>query len=139
CPATMCTSSRAVLMTGLQTPDNRMFENVDFPWMGSLSPKVPTLGHMLRKAGYYSAYKGKWHLNRDIDSKDTNYLFVKEMEQYGFSDFTSPGDIIGHTRGGHQFDHLIAGSAVTWLRRRGRPMADEGKPWSLVVGFVNPH
>src|SRR5262249_13323739 len=32
CPATMCTSSRSVLMTGLQTPDSRMFENVDLPW-----------------------------------------------------------------------------------------------------------
>ena len=27
--AIMCTSSRSVLVTGLQTPDNRMFENTD--------------------------------------------------------------------------------------------------------------
>src|SRR5262249_43433130 len=48
CPAVMCTSSRAVLFTGLQTADNRMFENADVPWIKALSPDVPTVGHMLR-------------------------------------------------------------------------------------------
>ena len=62
CPATMCTSSRSVLLTGLQTADNGMYENLDVPWMQSLSLDHPTIGHMLRKAGYYTAYKGKWHL-----------------------------------------------------------------------------
>lgn len=54
CPATMCTPSRSVLMTGLQTPDNRMFENTDLPWIKDLSTSIPTFGHMLRKAGYYT-------------------------------------------------------------------------------------
>jgi len=31
CPATMCTSSRSVMLTGLQTADNGMFENLDVP------------------------------------------------------------------------------------------------------------
>jgi arylsulfatase len=53
CPAVMCTSSRSVLMTGLQTADNRMFENSDAPWIQALSTKIPTLGHMLRKAGLH--------------------------------------------------------------------------------------
>ena len=139
CPAVMCTSSRAVLMTGLQTRDSGMFENVDTPWVKSLSPKIPTIGHMLRKAGYYTAYKGKWHLSREFDVKDPTSFLNEEMEQYGFSDLFSPGDIIGHTLGGYSFDHLIAGSAITWLRRKGRPMSDEGKPWSLFVSLVNPH
>jgi arylsulfatase len=94
---------------------------------------------MLRKAGYYTAYKGKWHLNKEFDAHEPDKFFTKEMEQYGFSDFISPGDLIGHTLGGYSFDHLIAGSAVTWLRRRGRPLSDEGKPWSLFVSLVNPH
>ncbi|HEY8215113.1 MAG TPA: sulfatase-like hydrolase/transferase, partial [Methylocystis sp.] len=34
CPATMCTSSRSVMMTGLTTPDNGMFENTDAPYIG---------------------------------------------------------------------------------------------------------
>lgn len=139
CPAVMCTSSRAVLLTGLQTTDNRMFENADAPWVQALSTKVPTVGHMLRKAGYYTAYKGKWHLNRAFDDNDGNRLFTREMEEYGFADFAWPGDVLAHGLGGYRFDHLISGSAISWLRNKGRPLAEDGKPWALFVSLVNPH
>lgn len=139
CPAVMCTSSRAVMMTGLQTTDNRMFENADMAYVQALSPQTPTIGHMLRKAGYYTAYKGKWHLNAEFDRDQPDRLFTKEMEAYGFSDYVWPGDVIAHTRGGHAFDHMIAGSAVSWLRRHGRGLADERRPWALFASFVNPH
>jgi arylsulfatase A-like enzyme len=137
--AIMCTPSRSVLMTGLQTADNGMFDNTDMPWVKSLSTSVPTIGHMLRKVGYYTAYKGKWHLNKEFDMQEPERLFTREMDAYGFSDFVGPGDIIGHTLGGFEFDHVIAGTAVTWLRRVGRPLSDQGKPWSLFVSLVNPH
>lgn len=140
CPATMCTSSRSVLMTGLTTPVNRMFENLDLPWIKSLSTDIPTIGHLLRKVGYYTAYKGKWHLaGGDFDVEAPEKLINKEMEAYGFSDFNGIGDLVGHQLGGYRFDHLIGGSVITWLRNKGRPLADEGKPWSLTVSLVNPH
>lgn len=139
CPATMCTSSRSVIMTGLTTPNNGMFENSDVPWIKGLPPNVQTIGHMMRKAGYYSAYKGKWHLSREFNKADPDRMFTSEMDKLGFSDFYGPGDIIGHTLGGYEFDHLISGSAVTWLRRNGRPLSDDGKPWCLFVSLVNPH
>ena len=137
--AIMCTPSRSVLLTGLQTPDNRMFDNTDMPWVKNLSADMPTIGHMLRKAGYYTAYKGKWHLNKEFDMQEPDKLFTREMDAYGFSDYVGVGDLIGHTLGGYYFDHLIAGSAITWLRRVGRPLSNEGKPWSLFVSLVNPH
>ncbi len=139
CPAVMCTSSRAVLMTGLTTPDNRMFENCDLPYMKPLSTKIPTIGHMLRKAGYYTAYKGKWHLDAAFDREAPDHMLTDEMEAYGFADYVWPGDVLTHTLGGYTFDHMIAGSAQSWLRRVGRPLADEGKPWALFVSLVNPH
>ena len=138
CPATMCTSSRSVMLTGLSTVDNGMFENTNMRYVGNLSTKIPTIGHMLRKLGYYTAYKGKWHLNREFDDND-RLLLTEEMEVYGFADYFHPGDIIGHTSGGYQFDHLVAGSAITWLRRNARPLSDERKPWALFVSLVNPH
>jgi len=138
--ATMCTSSRSIMMTGLQTAVNGMFENLDVPWVKDLSPDVPTIGHMLQKAGYYTAYKGKWHLTRAFDQEiPPRHLFTKEMEAYGFSDYVSPGDVVGHTLGGYSFDTIIASSAIAWLRRNGRPLSDGGKPWALTVGLVNPH
>ena len=139
CPATMCTSSRSVLLTGLQTADNGMYENLDVPWMRSLSADRPNIGHMLRKAGYYTAYKGKWHLNKEFESTDPDRLFTSEMHAYGFSDYAWPGDVLAHAQGGYKFDHLIGGSAVSWLRHRGRALSDEGKPWALCVSLVNPH
>ncbi|HUN67886.1 MAG TPA: sulfatase-like hydrolase/transferase [Burkholderiales bacterium] len=139
CPAVMCTSSRSVLLSGLQTVDNRMFENTDMPYVKDLSTDIPTIGHMLRKAGYYTAYKGKWHLSRKFDVEGNEQYLTKEMEKYGFADFNSPGDVVAHALGGYEFDHLIAGSAVTWLRRHGRRLTDEGKPWCLFVSLVNPH
>jgi arylsulfatase A-like enzyme len=139
CPAVMCTSSRSVLLTGLQTPVNGMFENCDVPYVKNLSTDIPTIGHMLRKAGYYTAYKGKWHLSRKFDVKGDQKILTKEMEEYGFGDYNSVGDIVGHTLGGYEFDPLIASSAITWLRRHGRKLSDEGKPWCLFVSLVNPH
>lgn len=139
CPAVMCTSSRAVMLTGLQTADNRMFENADMPYVKALSPEVPTIGHLLRKAGYYTAYKGKWHLNADFDRDDLTRLYTKDMDTYGFSDFILPVDARAHDLGGHNVDMGIAADAVSWLRSKGRPLSDEGKPWSLSVSLVNPH
>jgi arylsulfatase len=127
------------MMTGLQTPDNGMFENLDVPWMQDLPLKHPTIGHMLRKAGYYTAYKGKWHLSRATDTRSIDKFMTAEMEKYGFADNFSPGDLIGHTLGGYRFDHITAGSAINWLRTKGRPLSDDGKPWCMTVSFVNPH
>ncbi len=138
CPATMCTSSRSVMLTGLTTVDNGMFENSNVPYVKDLSTKIPTIGHMLRKLGYYTAYKGKWHLNRNFDNND-EMLLTAEMEKYGFADYFHPGDIIGHTRGGYNYDHLVAGSAVTWLRKKGQGLTADAKPWALFVSLVNPH
>ena len=138
--ATMCTSSRSIMLTGLQTAQNGMSENLDVPWVKDLSPEIPTLGHMLRKAGYYTSYKGKWHLTRAFDQEfPPRHLFTKEMEAYGFSDYVSPGDIVGHTLGGYSFDNIIGASAIAWLRRVGRPLSDDSKPWALTVSLVNPH
>jgi arylsulfatase len=139
CPATMCTSSRSVMLTGLQTADNGMYENLDVPWMQSLATTRPTIGHMLRKAGYYTAYKGKWHLSRETDTKSVERFMTPDMEKYGFADNFSPGDLIGHTLGGYSFDHITAGSAINWLRTKGRTLSDDNKPWCMFVSFVNPH
>jgi len=135
----MCTSSRAIMMTGLQTADNGMFENADMPYVPDMDPKIPTIGHMLRKAGYYSAYKGKWHLTKSFDQKEPTRLFTPEMDAYGYSDYASPGDVVGHTLGGYEFDHLIGGSVITWLRRRGLELKAKGQPWALTTSLVNPH
>ncbi len=88
CPAVMCTSSRAVILTGLQTPDNGMFENVDMPYVNSMNPDIPTVGDMLRKAGYYTRLQGQVASEQCLrDREQPDHLFTKEMEANGFSDY----------------------------------------------------
>src|SRR5262245_8498061 len=139
----VCTPSRSVLYTGQHIQHTRMFDNTNFPWISSLSTDVRTVGHMLRDAGYYTAYKGKWHLTKEFETVNKlgapTKIFTQEMEAYGFSDYFGVGDIIAHTQGGYLHDGIFAAMGGSWLRGKGRELAAEGKPWFLAVNFVNPH
>ncbi|WP_035255375.1 sulfatase-like hydrolase/transferase [Desulfatiglans anilini] len=139
----VCTPSRSVLYTGQHIQHTRMFDNSNFPWVNSMSTEIRTVGDMLRQAGYYTAYKGKWHLNKDFETVNKlgtpTKIFTQEMEDYGFSDYFGIGDIIAHHQGGYLHDGVIAAMSVSWLRGKGRELAAEGKPWFLAVNLVNPH
>ncbi|MCA8911255.1 MAG: sulfatase-like hydrolase/transferase [Planctomycetes bacterium] len=139
----VCSPSRSVIYTGQHIQHTGVFDNVNTPWQSSMSTDVPTLGHMLREAGYYTAYKGKFHLALELeeanDPENPQKLLTEVMEDYGFSDYFNVGDIICNTRGGYEHDGIITSMAVGWLRAKGRPMADEGKPWFLAVNLINPH
>jgi len=139
----VCTPSRSVLYTGQHIQKTRMFDNTNFPWISSLSTDIPTIGHLMRDVGYYTAYKGKWHLTKEFETVNElgspTRIFTKEMEAYGFSDYLGIGDIIGHDRGGYLHDGVISAMAVNWLRGRGMDLSAEKKPWFLAVNLVNPH
>jgi arylsulfatase len=139
----VCTPSRSVVYTGRHIQQTKMFDNTNFPWITSMSTEVPTLGHMMRELGYYTAYKGKWHLTKEFETVNKlgtpTKIFTQEMEAYGFSDYIGIGDIIAHERGGYLHDGIIASMGVSWLRGRGRSLAAEGKPWFLALNLVNPH
>jgi len=139
----VCTPSRSVIYTGQHIQHTRMFDNTNFPWINSMSTEIPTLGDLMRSAGYYSAYKGKWHLTKEFETVNTlgapTKIFTQEMEAYGFSDYVGVGDIIAHHQGGYLHDGVISAMAVSWLRGKGRNLAEDGKPWFLAVNLVNPH
>jgi len=139
----VCTPSRSVLYTGRHIQHTRMFDNTNFPWISSMSTDIRTVGDMLREAGYYTAYKGKWHLTKEFETVNKlgtpTKIFTQEMETYGFSDYFGVGDIIAHEQGGYLHDGIIAAMGVNWLRGRGMELAVQGKPWFLAVNFVNPH
>src|SRR5262245_8911511 len=139
----VCTPSRSVLYTGQHIQQTRMFDNTNFPWISSMSTDLPTIGDMLREAGYYTAYKGKWHLTKEFETVNElgtpTRILTKEMEAYGFSDYFGVGDIIAHEQGGYLHDGIISAMGVNWLRGRGMELAAQGKPWFLAVNLVNPH
>lgn len=139
----VCTPSRSVLYTGRHIQETKMFDNTNFPWIGSLSTEIRTIGHMLRDAGYYTAYKGKWHLTKEFEMVNSlgspTKIFTQEMEAYGFSDYFGVGDIIGHDLGGYLHDGITTSMGISWLRGRGKSLAAQGKPWFLALNLVNPH
>ena len=139
----VCTPSRSVVYTGQHIQHTKMFDNTNFPWISSMSTEIPTVGDLLREAGYYTAYKGKWHLTKEFETVNKlgapTKIFTEEMEAYGFSDYVGIGDIIAHDQGGYLHDGIISAMGVSWLRGKGKELATQGKPWFLAVNLVNPH
>lgn len=139
----VCTPSRGVLYTGQHIQICRMFDNADFPWTDNLSTEIDTIGDLLRKEGYYTAYKGKWHLSKEFETANKLHspkkILVDEMEAYGFSDYFGIGDIIAHTEGGYLHDDVITSMSRSWLRGQGERLRQKKKPWFLAVNLVNPH
>jgi len=139
----VCTPSRAVMYTGQHIQNNGMFDNTNFPWSGSMSTDIDTIGDLLRKQGYYTAYKGKWHLTEEFETANKLHapkkLLSAEMEEYGFSDYFGIGDIIAHTLGGYMHDNVISAMSRSWLRGKGEQLREDKKPWFMAVNLVNPH
>lgn len=133
---TVCTPSRSVMWTGQHTPFTRMFDNTNFAWIEDMraDPEtLPTIGHMLRDQGYYTAYKGKWHESEFADSNTKD-----AMEPFGFSDYQEWGDVQGMPLDGLKKDPKTAAEAEDWLNNRA-PVIASNQPWFLAVNFVNPH
>ena len=139
----VCTPSRAVIYTGQHIQNNGMFDNTNFPWSNDLSTDISTIGDMLRSLGYYTAYKGKWHLTDEFETANDLHqptrILSAEMEQYGFSDYFGIGDMIAHTEGGFLHDGVIAAMTKSWLRGKATNLGAENKPWFMAVNLVNPH
>ena len=133
---TVCTPSRSVMWTGRHTPSTRMIDNTNLAWIEDMraDPEtLPTIGHMLRDLGYYTAYKGKWHLSEfpKGNTKDA-------MEPFGFANFQEWGDAMGAPLDGLNKDPKTAAEAKSWLRNHAPEIAP-AQPWCLAVNFVNPH
>ncbi|MEI6701204.1 MAG: sulfatase-like hydrolase/transferase, partial [Actinomycetota bacterium] len=102
-----CSPSRASLFTGRYLANHGVIDNVIAPDHHPLSTDVPTVGSVLREAGYRSSYIGKWHLS---------YGSHPDMEAYGFSDWDGDDrQFMGWAGTGVHFDPIIASNAAHWL------------------------
>jgi len=139
----VCTPSRSVIYTGQHIQNNGMFDNTNFPWSNDLSTDIPTVGDMLRRQGYYTAYKGKWHLTDEFETANELHaptrILSEEMAEYGFADYFGIGDIIANTEGGFLHDGVIAAMTKSWLRGKAASLSAEDTPWFMAVNLINPH
>lgn len=145
---TPCSPSRSNIFFGHHTQKTGIYQNADTPPKPTVDPSLPSLGGMMRDAGYYSVYKGKWHLSGINEERDWNsvagepgiYPNTREaMERYGFSEYNFDGEEVGLTWAGYHSDRVVAGEAGRLILDMKDPARRENKPWFMVVGLVNPH
>jgi len=123
-----CSPSRASLFTGQYVAQHGVPDNVIMPEHTELDPQIPTIGSLVRDAGYRSSYIGKWHLSQAPQP---------DMDSYGFADWDgNDRHFMGWAGTGVHFDPIIASNAAEWLRTNA---AAGEQPWFLTVALVNPH
>lgn len=143
---TPCTPSRSNIFQGRHTQQTGLFLNSDNAPHPVAAETMPTLGHMMQAAGYYTSYKGKWHLSRINHDRGWNRApggvypnTERSMEKYGFHDYGFDGEEVGLTWDGYRSDMYVAGDAARNIIDYAKGLKTGGKPWFQVVGLVNPH
>src|SRR3546814_5946197 len=94
---------------------------------------------MMQAAGYYTSYKGKWHLSRI--NYERNWTRIpggiyptteNAMEKFGFHDYGFDGEEVGLTWDGYKSDIAVAGDAARAIFDYARRDKAGGKPWFQV-------
>lgn len=79
-PSSVCTPTRYGLLTGRYNWRSRLSRGVLSGTSSHLIPADrPTLGHLMREAGYHTAMIGKWHLGWDWHKTDNKIDFTKPV------------------------------------------------------------
>src|SRR5690606_22339052 len=129
CAVPLCTPSRAAMWTGVHAKQVGLSDNTNFAWIDELSQDFPTIGHLLREQGYYTAFKGKWHVSAVPKSEDA-------LERYGFSDYQQWGEMFGAPLQGAMLDGAATFETIDWLEHK---RAELDQPWLLICSLINPH
>jgi len=139
---TPCGPSRSVIYSGQHTQQTGLFVNPNVPPHPELPRDMPTLGSIFGEMGYYSVYKGKWHLshvNHGIQFDQQRYPETsRALEPWGFHEYTMDGDHHGIVWEGFKQDGAIAADAANWLLGTAGAKPED-QPWLMAVNFVNPH
>jgi arylsulfatase A-like enzyme len=140
--ASDCTAARATIHTGLYAYQTYSMLTLitfppDEPTQPALHKDFPTIGHLMRDAGYATPYFGKWHLSYD----------VADLEKYGYTSHTPNQDYVGYAGEGQATDDSPAYEAAHWINENVRKAKEKSnthpayvpQPFFLNLNFVNPH
>ena len=137
CTNSICTPSRATLLTGQYSHTNGVRTLLD-----PLPVSRHTLPLLMREAGYQTAMIGKWHLHEEPASFDY-YCVLPGQGKYFNPSFHRKGSGIWPDNliqtGNNIYDSEHVSDAITdfsiqWLKNR-----DQTKPFFLMHHFKAPH
>ena len=137
----LCSPYRGVLMTGLWPYQNGITRN----WL-ELGTSFESIGHVFDKAGYTTAYVGKWHLSGP--GHDRVFIPAGPHRQ-GFQNWHVWGAVDKHMSYSFTFDPDTGekiqpqGYQTTLMTDQAVKIIDDNKtsekPWMMVVSFHPPH
>ncbi len=135
----MCTPSRAALWSGQPPQVNGVFDQMEAGYVPSLRTDRPNMGSMMKKLGYQTAFFGKWEMDAGIIPPKPTVNYSEALQPYGFDIYQPDGDKTGAPDQGYKTDVYTASEGVRWLRGNVPRLRASGKPFFMVVSFVNPH
>lgn len=130
CTTSLCSPSRASLLSGVYAHKHGVTDNfTEFPASLSSFPGV------LQRAGYATAYVGKYHMGENNDSPRPGFdYFVthKGQGKYFDTEFNINGER-RETKTGY-YTTVVTDMALEWLARD-----HGGRPWMMILGHKAPH
>lgn len=132
CTNSICTPSRACILTGQYNHINGVFD-----LGGRIVPERQTLPILMREAGYQTAMIGKWHLK--VEPNFDYYKVLPGQGKFYDTEFRIQGDrpwpknTVVH-KGEHSSD-AITDSTLHWFKKH----YDRSKPFFLCHQYKAPH
>ena len=140
-----CSPSRAAMMTGRSPFRSGIYTFIDKKSCVHLRQEEETLGEIAQKAGYDTAFFGKWGLIGDMDDKSQtrpseggfDFWFATHNNatpsHSNPTNFYDNGKALGELKG--YSSQLVVDNAIKWLNNR--PI--KSRPFLLVLWFHEPH
>jgi N-acetylglucosamine-6-sulfatase len=125
----LCSPSRASFLSGLYAHTHGVVNNfTDYPHSLASFPKT------LQRAGYNTAYVGKWHMGEADDSARPGFdHWITHKGQGKYYDTTFNVNGSRKTVKGY-YTHVVTDMAIDWLKE------DRGEqPFMLILGHKAPH
>ncbi len=130
CTTSLCSPSRASILSGLYAHAHGVTNNfTEYP------DSMGTFPLQLQKAGYNTAYVGKYHMGEDNDSPRPgfdHFVTHKGQGQYFDTEFNFNGEERKVVKG--YYTTVVTDMAEQWIGQQ-----ESDKPWMLMLGHKAPH